>query len=335
MANQINWNPVYIRTNLADKPKQRIDADYWNALWNSVIDQGDNNTGGILLLKTEVEVLIEQFAALSDATTGIIAVATQQANLAEGHQVKAENAAELSEGFVVQAGYAALEAQSWARGGTGTREGEDTDNAKYYSEQIAITADEIAQEKVVFDGVVAKALEDVNQVVSDAEEAFVEEVSTQKTILEGLVIESSNIKDETFSAKSAAATSASEAKIAEINAKAAQTAAEKARDEAQQFAGGDFVTSTEFAESIESLKPAYTEYTMLASGWTENTYSFESVYPSEAYDIEISLSSSATNEMVEAFNSATITGSVDSNIVTAFGDVPTIDILVIVKVVKK
>ena len=87
--------------------------------------------------------------------------------------------------------------------------------------------------------------------------------------------------------------------------------------------------------AIKEIKPAYQEYLMIASGWTENAYSFENVYPSETYDIEISLSSSATNEMVEAFNSATITGSVESNIVTAFGDIPTIDILVIVKVVEK
>lgn len=33
-------------------------------------------------------------------------------------------------------------AESWARGGTGIREGEDTDNAKYYSEQIGNSANE-------------------------------------------------------------------------------------------------------------------------------------------------------------------------------------------------
>ena len=85
MANKLDWNPIYIRTVTEDKPKFRVDADYWNALWNSTIEQGDNNAAGVLLLKTEVELLTEQFAYMLDTGTGIVAIATQQAKLAEGH----------------------------------------------------------------------------------------------------------------------------------------------------------------------------------------------------------------------------------------------------------
>ena len=77
--------------------------------------------------------------------------------------------------------------------------------------------------------------------------------------------------------------------------------------------------------------------TLLASNWdsTAKTYSFEADYPSASYDIEIALDSTATSEQAEAFNGAQIVGSVTSNIVKAYGDVPTVDIPVIIKVVTK
>ena len=75
--------------------------------------------------------------------------------------------------------------------------------------------------------------------------------------------------------------------------------------------------------------------TLSASGWIGNTYSFESAYPSSAYDIEISLNSTATAVQAETFNSAQIVGSATTNVVTAFGEVPTVDIPIIIKAVAK
>lgn len=70
-----------------------------------------------------------------------------------------------------------------------------------------------------------------------------------------------------------------------------------------------------------------------ASGWVGNLYSFESQYPVNEFNIEIALDSSATDAQVEAFNSAQIVGSATSNVVKAFGSVPSVDIPIIVKVV--
>lgn len=128
MANKFDWNPIFIRTSITDKPKQRIDADYWNALWNSTIEQGDNNATGVLLLKTEVETIAEMFTEAMDPTTGIIAEATRQAKLAEGYQVKAEEAAASTAQNVI--------------------------DAKTYSESIAITATEVNNAKTEFVNVV-------------------------------------------------------------------------------------------------------------------------------------------------------------------------------------
>ena len=89
--------------------------------------------------------------------------------------------------------------------------------------------------------------------------------------------------------------------------------------------------------NVMAHKPTITTATLLASSWdsTEKTYSFETDYPVAAYDIEISLDSTATSEQAEAFNGAQIVGSATSNIIKAYGEVPTIDIPIILKVVTK
>lgn len=84
-----------------------------------------------------------------------------------------------------------------------------------------------------------------------------------------------------------------------------------------------------------ALKPTITTATLLASGWNDGAYSFETDYPSASYDIEIALDSTATSEQAEVFNGAQIVGSAASNTIKAYGDVPTVDIPVILKVVTK
>lgn len=79
----------------------------------------------------------------------------------------------------------------------------------------------------------------------------------------------------------------------------------------------------------------YTLSTMLASGWVEKQYSFEDTYPRSTYDISIEVAPTATPEQFEAFGGAMICGSHDSNVATALGDVPTEDIPIIIKAVRK
>ena len=89
--------------------------------------------------------------------------------------------------------------------------------------------------------------------------------------------------------------------------------------------------------NVMARKPIITTTTLLASSWDSSakTYSFESTYPNASYDIEVALDSTATSEQAEAFNGAQIVGSATSNIIKAYGDVPTVDIPVILKVVTK
>lgn len=85
------------------------------------------------------------------------------------------------------------------------------------------------------------------------------------------------------------------------------------------------------------ITPTVTTVTMKSSSWNSSakTYSFESTYPSSSYNIEIEPSNTCTEDQFEAWCSAKIVGSATSNIVKAMGDVPTVNIPVILKVVRK
>lgn len=90
------------------------------------------------------------------------------------------------------------------------------------------------------------------------------------------------------------------------------------------------------AENVQvGAKATYAKMTMLASGWSNGSYSFEGTYPAAQYDLEIGPSDTATAEQMQAYGAALIPISTDSNIAIAKGEVPTIDIPLAIKVVKK
>lgn len=97
------------------------------------------------------------------------------------------------------------------------------------------------------------------------------------------------------------------------------------------------VNSSGYPEWIDLSKPTIITTSLLASSWdsTTKTYSFETDYPNASYDIEIALDSTATSEQAEAFNSAQIIGSATSNVVKAYGEIPAVNIPVILKAVTK
>lgn len=86
----------------------------------------------------------------------------------------------------------------------------------------------------------------------------------------------------------------------------------------------------------KSNKPSYVKATMTAAGWNKQakTYSFESSYPHAQYDIEIAYANNCSAEQLDAWNGAMLAGDIESNVVTALGDVPAVDIPIIVEVVK-
>ena len=84
-------------------------------------------------------------------------------------------------------------------------------------------------------------------------------------------------------------------------------------------------------------KPTITTATLLASNWdsTAKIYSFEATYPSARYDIEVEINGdSCTDEQLEAWIAAKPLASL-TNKINAKGDVPAIDIPIILMVTPK
>ncbi|MCR5372705.1 MAG: hypothetical protein K6E41_04490 [Solobacterium sp.] len=79
-----------------------------------------------------------------------------------------------------------------------------------------------------------------------------------------------------------------------------------------------------------------TAFTMNSADWSGSTFSFEDDYPSSDYDIEIALDGDESDAAeYAAWSAAQILGSATSNVVTALGTVPAINLHVIVKAVTK
>ena len=81
----------------------------------------------------------------------------------------------------------------------------------------------------------------------------------------------------------------------------------------------------------------YEEGALLATNWnqTEKNYNFETEYPAALYDIEIQPNYTCTEEQIEALGAAMLLGRIGANILTAKGDIPTMDIPIIIKIVPK
>lgn len=111
--------------------------------------------------------------------------------------------------------------------------------------------------------------------------------------------------------------------------------AEKAKD-SEKF-GGETPEHYAAAEEVGKKENKGTTSTVVlaSASWIDGAYSFESTYPSAEYDIYMELSEASTAEQIEAYASALIVGNSTTNVYTAKGGAPTIDIPVMLKVVKK
>lgn len=90
-------------------------------------------------------------------------------------------------------------------------------------------------------------------------------------------------------------------------------------------------TANAVAEALDALVATQnfegSVFTLTAANWsTDNTYNLEVLYPSAKYNLQISISSTATAEQYEAYNAAGIVGDNSTNVLTARNGKPTIDI---------
>ncbi|MEY8366101.1 hypothetical protein AALA22_10735 [Anaerovoracaceae bacterium 41-7] len=75
--------------------------------------------------------------------------------------------------------------------------------------------------------------------------------------------------------------------------------------------------------------------TLKATDWSNNQYDFEQTYPKDAYDLSIEPDSSCSVEQLDAWSGARLVGSIESNTIKVYGDVPTVDIPIILEVIAK
>jgi len=108
-------------------------------------------------------------------------------------------------------------------------------------------------------------------------------------------------------------------------------------------------TSTSVAATPAAVKAAYdlangkadkhtiATGTLSASGWSGKTYSgLQTQYPAASYDLEIEPNGdSCTAAQYAAWGAAQLVGSATSNVLTALGTVPTVNIPIIIKVTPK
>ena len=84
--------------------------------------------------------ILEELTAFRDAAAFSAAGAAASEQNAAAYKTAAARSAQAADEKAAESGGQAVNARSWAAGGTGTRTGEDTDNAKYYRDQALLSA---------------------------------------------------------------------------------------------------------------------------------------------------------------------------------------------------
>ena len=210
----------------------------------------------------------------TNAKASETAAKTSETNAAasESNAKASETAAKTSE---TNAGNSATEAESYAKGGTGTRTGEDTDNSKWYSEQAAKSLGSIdtAKDEAVQAASAAKTSEtnakasetaaktsETNAKTSETN-AKASEAAAKTSETNAKTSESNANSSETASGLNAtsAANSASAAKTSETNAKTSEVNADASAKAAAQAASS--VQGVKYSKSQWYLSTSATEET--------------------------------------------------------------------------
>lgn len=165
----------------------------------------------------------------------------------EDIQTAIEAFASLAEQHELQAELYSIESKSWAVGGTGSRQGEDIDNSKYYSQQAKLSAE--------------------NAAVSEANSATSATTSMQKALAAA--------QSEINAANSASAAASSEEISASNATKAANSAADAASSSGTAAsraseAYNSAIAAAENAENIENNVLLAQSYVIGGTGTREN-----------------------------------------------------------------
>ena len=126
--------------------------------------------GSITLAMLESTVMSTLQGYMTAAQTSAGNAKTSETNAAAHKDAAAKSASASAQSAAESAGHA-KNAQSWAAGGTNSRPGEDTDNAKYYAKQAGVSADDAARQMTAASASAAEARESAAGAAGSAQRA--------------------------------------------------------------------------------------------------------------------------------------------------------------------
>lgn len=126
--------------------------------------------GSITLAMLESTVMSTLQGYMTAAQTAAGNAKTSETNAAAHKDAAAKSASASAQSAAESAGHA-KNAQSWAAGGTNSRPGEDTDNAKFYAKQAGVSADDAAQQMTAASASAAEARESAAGAAGSAQRA--------------------------------------------------------------------------------------------------------------------------------------------------------------------
>jgi len=261
-------------------------------------------------------------ASATNASTSATNASTS-ATTATNKATEASTSATNASNSATTASEKATLSESYAKGGTGTRTGEDTDNAEYYKEQAKAYAESASQ------GVQPATPSTIGGVKPDNVTITVDGVGT---------ITAQEVQEITQANFDALTTK--NPKIAYFVKSSTSGTTGRIWYNDSWFGGTDITIDTVLDttsnnpiansavairfESTENKRTVVTR-TISTSDWVNSIYSFESSYPNASYDIE-QIQPYGTMEQVQAWGDAMIIGNPNGNTITAMNDAPTINI---------
>ena len=231
-----NGNEVSTVTNTATAYLRVLPSD-----WTSASD-GSITPTLFEQLQAEIDDILED---ITDARAAATEAAESEANAASSEANAAASESNASESATL--------AESYAKGGTDTRTGEDTDNSKYYSEQSSASADSSADsatesESYAKGGTSSRSGED-----TDNAKYYKEQAATSATNAATSESNASTSETNAATSESNAATSESNAATSESNA---ATSESNAADSATSASASATTATTKAGEASTSATQA-------------------------------------------------------------------------------
>jgi hypothetical protein len=193
-------------------------------------EQAEDDTQALI---TSAQTIVSDAQTYANDASTSAGTASTAANTATAQAAIATNQANLAAGYAQNVDTFAKTAKSWAVGGTGTRQGEDTDNSKYYADSAHTSEiNAAASEQAAATSEANAAASETNAAASESNAATSEANAAQS--------ESNASTSETNAALSAsnALTSANNAATSESNAATSETNADLSSEDSEAWSVG-------------------------------------------------------------------------------------------------